>query len=84
MNMEQNELFIRRVAKMRQRQKEYFKTRSISVLRESMELERLVDAMLTQLLSTIDTDPIQTEMFNFQLLKADKNWFYFLNCQLLR
>ena len=27
---------------------------------------------------------IQTEMFNFQLLKADKNWFYFLNCQLLR
>lgn len=61
--MEQNELFIRRVAKMRQRQKEYLKTRSISVLRESMELERLVDAMLTQLLTTIDTDPIQTEMF---------------------
>lgn len=63
MNMEQNELFIRRVAKMRQRQKEYFKTRSISVLRESMELERLVDQMLTQLLTAIDTDPIQTEMF---------------------
>ena len=61
--MEQNELFIRRVAKMRQRQKEYFKTRSISVLRESMELERLVDQMLTQFLTTIDTDPIQTEMF---------------------
>ena len=63
MNMEQNELFIRRVAKMRQRQKEYFKTRSISVLRESMELERLVDQMLEQLITTIDTDPIQTEMF---------------------
>lgn len=63
MNMEQNELFIRRVAKMRQRQKEYFKTRSISVLRESMELEKLVDQMLTQLLTAIDTDPIQTEMF---------------------
>lgn len=61
--MEQNELFIRRVAKMRQRQKEYFATRSMSVLRESKELERLVDQMLTQLLPNIDTEPIQTEMF---------------------
>lgn len=61
--MEQNELFIRRVAKMRQRQKEYFATRSMSVLRESKELERLVDQMITQLLPTIETDPIQTEMF---------------------
>lgn len=61
--MEQYETFVRRVAKMRQRQKEYYKTRSISVLRESMELERLVDMMLTQILPTIETDPIQTEMF---------------------
>lgn len=61
--MEQYETFVRRVAKMRQRQKEYYKTRSISVLRESMELERLVDLMLTQILPTIEIDPIQTEMF---------------------
>lgn len=61
--MEQYETFVRRVAKMRQRQKEYYKTRSISVLRESMELERLVDNMLTQILPTIEIDPIQTEMF---------------------
>lgn len=61
--MNQDELFIRRVAKMRQRQKEYYSTRSRSALRESMELERLVDQMLTQLLPTIDTEPKQVEMF---------------------
>ena len=61
--MNQEELFIRRVAKMRQRQKEYFATRSQSPLRECKELERLVDMMITQLLPTIDTEPKQVEMF---------------------
>ena len=61
--MNQDELFIRRVAKMRQRQKEYFKTKSQSALRECKELERLVDKMITQLLPTIDTEPKQVEMF---------------------
>lgn len=57
--MNQDELFIRRVAKMRQRQKEYFKTRSQSALGECKELEQLVDQMITQLLPTIDTEPKQ-------------------------
>lgn len=48
---------------MRQSQKDYFKTRSLGALRESMELERIVDAMIIELLTTIDTEPRQTEMF---------------------
>ena len=61
--MEQYDLFIRRVAKMRQRQKEFYATRNRSALRESMELERIVDMMLDKLLPTIDTEPKQVEMF---------------------
>lgn len=61
--LDQNTLFIRRVAKMRQRQKEFFRTRSASSLRESKELERLVDDMIERLLPTIDTEPQQTELF---------------------
>lgn len=61
--LDQNTLFIRRVAKMRQRQKELFRTRSTSSLRESKELERLVDDMLEKLLPLIDTEPQQTELF---------------------
>lgn len=48
---------------MRQSQKDSFKTRSLGALRESMELERIVDAMIIELLPTIDTEPRQTEMF---------------------
>ncbi len=61
--LDQNTLFIRRVAKMRQRQKEFFRTRSSSALRESKELERLVDDMIEKLLPNIDTEPKQTELF---------------------
>lgn len=61
--LDQNTLFIRRVAKMRQRQKEFFRTRSSSSLRESKELERLVDDMIEKLLPNIDTEPQQTELF---------------------
>jgi hypothetical protein len=61
--LDQNTLFIRRVAKMRQRQKEFFRTRSSSSLRESKELERLVDDMIEKLLPNIDTEPKQTELF---------------------
>lgn len=61
--LDQNTLFIRRVAKMRQRQKEFFHTRSSSSLRESKELERLVDDMIEKLLQNIDTEPQQTELF---------------------
>lgn len=60
---EQEELFIRRVARMRARQKEYFKTRSNSALRESLDLERLVDKMIEDLLPTITADPKQVEIF---------------------
>lgn len=48
---------------MRQAQKDFFKTRSLGALRESMELERIVDAMLEVLLPLIDTEPQQTELF---------------------
>lgn len=61
--MTTEQLFIKRVARMRQSQKDYFKTRSLGALRESMELERIVDAMIIELLPTIDTEPRQTEMF---------------------
>ncbi len=61
--LDQNTLFIRRVAKMRQRQKEFYRTRTTSTLRESIELERIVDAMLEKLLPLIDTEPQQTELF---------------------
>ena len=61
--LDQNTLFIRRVAKMRQRQKEFFRTRSSSSLRESKELERLVDDMIEKLRPNIDTEPQQTELF---------------------
>lgn len=61
--MTEEQLFIKRAARMRQAQKDFFKTRSLGALRESMELERIVDAMLEVLLPTIDTEPRQTEMF---------------------
>lgn len=61
--MTNEQLFIKRVAIMRQSQKDYFKTRSLGALRESIELERIVDAMIKELLPTIDTEPRQTEMF---------------------
>ena len=61
--LDQNTLFIRRVAKMRQRQKEFYRPRTTSTLRESIELERIVDAMLEKLLPLIDTEPQQTELF---------------------
>lgn len=61
--MTNEQLFIKRVARMRQLQKDYFKTRSLGALRESIELERIVDAMIKELLPTIDTEPRQTEMF---------------------
>lgn len=61
--MTNEQLFIKRVARMRQSQKDYFKTRSLGALRKSMELERIVDAMIKELLPTIDTEPRQAEMF---------------------
>lgn len=61
--MTTEQLFIKRVARMRQSQKDYFKTRSLGALRESMELERIVDAMIKELLPTIETEPRQAEMF---------------------
>lgn len=48
---------------MRQAQKDYFRTRSNGALHEAMELERIVDTMLTDLLLTIDCEPRQVEMF---------------------
>lgn len=48
---------------MRATQKDYFKTRSHGALRESMELERIVDNMLQQLLPTIDTEPRQADLW---------------------
>ncbi len=61
--MTNEQLFIKRVARMRQSQKDYFKTRSLGALRESIELERIVDAMIKELLPTIDAEPRQTEIF---------------------
>lgn len=61
--MTNEQLFIKRVARMRQSQKDYFKTRSRGALRESMELERIVDTMIEELLPTIDTEPRQAEIF---------------------
>lgn len=61
--MTEEQLFIKRAARMRQAQKDFFKTRSLGALRESMELERIVDAMLEVLLPLIDTEPQQTELF---------------------
>lgn len=61
--MTTEQLFIKRVARMRQAQKDYFRTRSNGALHEAMELERIVDTMLTDLLHTIDCEPRQVEMF---------------------
>lgn len=61
--MTEEQLFIKRAARMRQAQKDFFKTRSLGALRESMELERIVDDMLEVLLPLIDTEPQQTELF---------------------
>lgn len=61
--MTESDLFIKRVARMRAAQKDYFKTRSHGALRESMELERIVDNMLLQLLPTIDTEPKQADIW---------------------
>lgn len=61
--MTETELFIKRVARMRATQKDYFKTRSNGALRESMELERIVDNMLLQLLPTIDAEPKQADLW---------------------
>lgn len=62
--MTETELFIKRVARMRATQKDYFKTRSNGALREAMELERIVDGMLEKLLPTIEAEPRQADIWN--------------------
>lgn len=62
--MTETDLFIKRVARMRAQQKDYFKTRSNGALREAMELERIVDGMLEKLLPTIETEPRQADIWN--------------------
>lgn len=61
--MTETDLFIKRVARMRAAQKDYFKTRSNGALRESMELERIVDNMLLQLIQNIDAEPRQADIW---------------------
>lgn len=54
--------FVSRVAKMREHQKEYFRTKSLLALQKSKRLELLVDRDLKDLNAVTDNDPQQTEI----------------------
>lgn len=61
--MTQIDQFIQHVAKMREAQKSYFKTRGKYDLSASMRLERLVDKELEELATRLPNTPKQTELF---------------------
>ena len=61
--MAQIDQFIKHVAKMREAQKGYFKTRSKYDLSASMRLEKLVDKELGELTPRLPNTPKQTELF---------------------
>lgn len=61
--MTQIDQFIQHVAKMREAQKGYFKTRSKYDLSASMRLEKLVDKELEELAHRLPNTPKQTELF---------------------
>ena len=60
--MTQIDQFIQHVAKMREAQKSYFKTRGKYDLSASMRLERLVDKELEELATRLPNTPKQTEL----------------------
>lgn len=61
--MTQIDQFVQHVAKMREAQKSYFKTRGKYDLSASMRLERLVDKELEELAPRLPNTPKQTELF---------------------
>lgn len=54
--------FVSRVAKMREAQKDYFRTKSMIALQKSKRLELLVDRDLKDLHAVTENDPQQTEI----------------------
>lgn len=57
--------FFTLVTRMRDKQKEYFRTRSVSVLQESKQLEKQVDDEIRRVNEIIHDNP--------ELLKGDSN-----------
>lgn len=61
--MEVKTEFVEYVRKMRNTQKQYYRTKDYMVLRLSMQLERVVDKMLEEIDLPEQKEPKQLEMF---------------------
>lgn len=60
--MDKKDVFICRVAKMRQLQKDFFFTHNRVTLKDSMKLEAIVDKMLIDFAPILDAEPTQLNL----------------------
>lgn len=60
--MDKKDVFICRVAKMRQLQKDFFFTRNRVTLKDSMKMEAIVNKMLIDFAPILDAEPTQLDL----------------------